>query len=100
MDLSSAQNVHDLVPDLLHPQRVPHKIRLVLRQLQRILIPQEIRGMEHVHMQDMALDPFAAIEQPAQFTQLSVHRHAERILHRMHRSSSGRRRDRCRRCAR
>ena len=54
--------------------------------LDAVLEAQEIRRMQHHHVQRMALDPFAAIEQPAQRPQLAADGDAECVLHRMHRA--------------
>jgi len=40
--------------------------------------------MQHVDVQRVALDPFAAVDQPAQCSELTLDTDAARVLHRMH----------------
>ncbi len=42
--------------------------------------------MQHVDVQHMALDPFATVEQTAQFAQLALDLEAEDLLHRVDRT--------------
>ena len=84
MDLAPAEQPHDLVADLLQLQPAPHDIGVVVRHLDGAGIAEEIRRMQHVDVQHVALDPFAAIQQPAQLADRLRNRDAERVLHRVH----------------
>ncbi len=46
----------------------------------RTVVAQEVRGVEHVDMEGVALDPLARVEQPAKGPHLRLHRHPEEIL--------------------
>ena len=56
----------------------------VLRHLDGILIPEEVRRVQHIDMQRVAFDPLTAVDEPAQCAQLAVNRDAERLLNRVH----------------
>jgi hypothetical protein len=49
------------------------------RHLDAVLVAEEIRRVQHDDMQRVALDPFAAIDQPAQRAQLAADLDAEGI---------------------
>jgi len=86
MDFSPAQEAQDGIAGLLERQTLTHHIAVLFRHPDRVGIAEEIGRVEHHHMQRMALDPFAAIEQPPQRAQLPLDFHAERILDRLHRT--------------
>ncbi len=86
MDRAAAEQFQDLVADLLQLQALAHDIAMVLRHLDRALVAEEVRRMQHVDVQRVALDPLAAIQQPAQLPHRLAHRDAERVLHRVHRA--------------
>ena len=46
-----------------------------------LFVAEKIGRVQHVDVQGVALDPFAAIDQPAQSAQLARRRHAARVLH-------------------
>ena len=54
MDLAAANGAHDRVADLLHSQSAAHQLRMVLRHANRVGIAQEIRQMQHEHVQAVA----------------------------------------------
>ena len=57
------------VADLLQLEAALHDVGVVARHLDRALVAEEIGRVQHVDVQRVALDPFAAIEQPAQVAQ-------------------------------
>jgi hypothetical protein len=59
---------------------------VVARELDRALVAQKVRQVEHEDVQRVALDPLAAVEEPAQRSQLSVDLDAACLLHRLHRA--------------
>ena len=69
MDLASAEQRHDLVAGLLEREPAAHRVAVVARHLDRALVAEEVRRMQHVDVQRVALDPFAAVEQPPQIAQ-------------------------------
>ncbi len=84
MDLAPADEVHDVVAGFLHLEPAAHGVAVVARHVDRALVAEEIGRVQHVDVQHVALDPFAAIEQPPQLAQRPGDRDAERVLHRMH----------------
>src|SRR6266702_6751546 len=84
MDLSSADERHDGIARLLHLQSAFDEIGIILRHAYRVGIAEKVRRVQHVDVQGMALDPFAAVEQPAQGAQLSLNGYAEGMLHRVY----------------
>ncbi len=69
MDLAPAEQRHDLVAGLLEREPAAHHVAVVARHVDGAVIAEEIRRMQHIDVQRVALDPFAAIEQPAQVAQ-------------------------------
>ena len=86
MDLASAEQRHDLVAGLLQRQPALHDIAVVARHLDRAGVAEEVGRVQHVDVQRVALDPFAAIEQPPEIAQRPRNGDAERVFHRMHRA--------------
>ena len=84
MHFAPADCRHDGIAGLLHPQPALDRVPVIARHLDRAGIAQEIGRMQHVDMQHMAFDPFAAIEQPAQIAGRARHRHAAGRFHRLH----------------
>src|SRR5581483_10347761 len=66
MDLPAADDCHEPVPGLLQLEPAAHRVRRVAGELDRAVMAQEVRSVEHVHVQRVALDPLAAVEEPAQ----------------------------------
>ena len=86
MDLPAADERHDLVPHLLEGEALRDELRVVLGHVDRALVPEEVGGVEHRDVEDVALDPLAAVEEPAQLAQAAAHRHAAGGLHRVDRA--------------
>ena len=82
VDLAAADQGHQLVAGLLELEPAPDDLRLGLRQLDRALAAEEIRGVQHVDVERVALDPLAAIEQPAEIAERSLDRDPEGVLDR------------------
>ncbi len=64
MDLPAAEEAHQLVARLLEREPAPHDLRCVARELDRAVVAEKVRRMEHVHVQRVALDPLAAVQEP------------------------------------
>ena len=73
--------------------------RSLLRQVDHALAAEEVGRRQHVDVQGVALDPFAAVVEPAQRAHRRVDGDAEGRSRRARRSSDTRP-DRCRRCGR
>ncbi len=56
---------------------------MVLGDLEGVLLVEEIGRVQHRRVQHMALDPFAAIDQPPEVAKRPGHPDAEGILHRL-----------------
>jgi hypothetical protein len=57
---------------------------VVARQVDRALVAEEVRRVEHEDVQRVALDPLAAVEEPAERPQLAPDLDAADLLHRLH----------------
>ena len=75
---------HELVAGLLQLERLRDELRVVTRQLDRVLVAEEVGRVEHEDVQRVALDPLAAVEEPAQRAELAVDLDAADLLHRLH----------------
>ena len=71
MDRATAEQLQDFVADLLQLQTLAHDVAMVLRHLDRALVAEEVGRVQHVDVQRVALDPLAAIQQPAQLAHRS-----------------------------
>jgi len=80
MNFPSAQQRNDFVARLLQLQAPPHHAGMVLRHLDGILIAEEVGRVQHVDMQRVAFDPLAAVNKPAQQSQLTIDLRTERVL--------------------
>ena len=86
MNFAAAEKCDDRIADLLESEAPPHDIGVVAGHLDCARIAEEIRRVQHVDVQRVALDPFAAIEEPSQLAKRSVDVDAERVLHRVDRA--------------
>src|SRR5262245_30626053 len=86
MDLASADDADDLVPRLLEIERTLNLRGMILRHPDRVLVAEEVRRVQHRHMECVALDPLAAVHEAPQLPERAVDPYAERILHRVNRA--------------
>ena len=86
MNLAPSDDGHHLVSRLLQRERLRDEVGLVARELDRALVTEEIRRVEHEDMECMTLDPLTAVEEAAQGTQLASDLDTARVLHRLHRA--------------
>src|SRR5262249_11685559 len=86
VDFASADDAHQFVAGLLQRETLPDYLGVVLGHLERALVAEEVGRVQHVDMEGVALDPFAAVEQPAERTDLTADRDPKCILHRMDRA--------------
>ena len=84
MHLAAADHAHHLVAGLLHVQRALDQFAVILGELDRARVAQEVRGVEHEHVQRVALDPLAAVEKPPQRPDLRADVDAAGVFHRVH----------------
>src|SRR6516225_11333414 len=84
MDLAPAKQAQEVVAGLLERQRALQRFAMIARHRNRVRIAKEVWRMQHHNVQRMALDPFAAIEQPTQSANRLVDLDAERILDSVH----------------
>ena len=78
MDRPPADQLHDLVPDLLELEPALDDRRVITREVDGVLVAEEVGCMEQVHVEGVTLDPLAAIQEPAELVQRSVHGNAAR----------------------
>ena len=83
MDRAPADQLEDLVADLLELQPALDDGRVIGREVDRALVAEEIGRVEQVHVQRVALDPLAAVQETTQFVQRSVDRDAARRFDRV-----------------
>ncbi len=80
VDCPAADQFHDLVAGPLESERLLHDRLVVAGHGDRALVAQEVRGVEHVYMEGMALDPFAPVEELAQRSNLWIDFDLEQVL--------------------
>jgi hypothetical protein len=80
--LAAADESDDRVASLLHAEAALDDLAVVARHGDRALVPEEVRRVQHEHVQGVALDPLAAVDQPAQRADLLVDGDAAGVLHR------------------
>ena len=82
VDRPPAHQLDELVAGLLQPQATLEGGPLEGRQLDGVGQAEEVGGVQHVHVQRVALDPLAAVEEPPQLLEGPVHGHAAGVLDR------------------
>lgn len=68
------------VAGLLQAQSALDVVQMRAGQTDHVVFAEEVRCVQHVDVQGLALDPLAAVQQAAQGSQLSVDDHAARVL--------------------
>ena len=66
VDGPAAQDGQEVVARLLEAQPVGHELPVIPGQLHGARVAEEVRGVEEVDVEGVALDPLAAVEQPAE----------------------------------
>ena len=66
MDRPAADDREDLVADPLEPQTALDGRPIELRELDGARQAEEVRGVEQVHVERVALDPLAAVQEAAE----------------------------------
>ena len=82
--LAAADDPHHLVAGLLHVQRALDQLAMVLGEVDRAGVAEEVGGVEHEDVQGVALDPLAAVEKPPERANLAADQNAAGVLHRVH----------------
>lgn len=83
MYLAPAEQGEQLIAGLLEGEASLHQVGMRPRHVDRPFESEKIRSVQHVHVERMAFDPFAAVEQPPQIAQRLGHGYAERVFHRL-----------------
>ena len=83
MDRPAADERDEMIAGLLQPQRAFDQDPMVTGELDRAGVPEEVRGVKEVDVQGVALDPLAAVQQPAQGPDRRVDLDAGRVLERV-----------------
>ena len=63
MDFPASQDRHDLVADPFKLEPPAHRLAVILGHVHPARIAEEVGRMQHIDVQAVAADPFAAIEQ-------------------------------------
>ena len=82
VDRAPSDGLHEQVADALELQAPFHRRPVERGELHGVLATEEVRCMEQVDVQGMALDPLAAVQQPAQGHDGRVDGHAASVLDR------------------
>ena len=80
MDRAAADDREDLVADPLQPQAALDSRPVELGELDRARQAEEVRRVEEVHVEGVALDPLPAVQEAAQRADLRLHLDAEQAL--------------------
>ena len=83
VDRPAADDRQDVVADPLEPQALLDDRAIDLRELDGRGQPQEVRRMQQVDVERVALDPLAAVQEPAERADRRVDDHAEGRLERV-----------------
>ena len=83
MDLPAAEQAHDLVAGLLQPQAALHLVGVVLGHADGVFVAEKVGRVQQINVQRVALDPFAAVDQPAQVADGAADFDAAGVLHGM-----------------
>src|SRR3989338_4319025 len=82
----SADKCNNIIACFLEFKSPLDNFRIILCHLQDIFITKKIGSMEHVNMQCMTLNPFAAIDETPQTPQLSINLYSKGVFHCMDRT--------------
>ena len=83
VDLAPADDGDDLVPQLLQLQALRDDLGVVLRHVDRALVAEEIGRVKHGDVQDVALDPLTAVEEPPEVANGTRDGDPAGVLHRV-----------------
>ena len=100
VDGPAAHGLHDAVAHLLRHAAALEVRAMLLCHLHRVLTAQEVRSVEQVDVQGVALEPFAAVEETAEVCDAADRRSCPGRPPRPRTRSSGTRPGRCRRYGR
>jgi hypothetical protein len=81
VDLAAPEDRHERIADLLELEAVLHRLRVLLGEGDGVGEAEEIRRVEEIDVERVALDPLPAVQEPAELPQLPVDGDAERPLH-------------------
>ena len=86
MDRPPADEFHQRIAGLLQSQPTLDDLALVSGHGDRVRIAEEVRRVQQIDVQHVAVDPFAAVQQPAQCHQFRVDRDAAGVFDRVARA--------------
>src|SRR5580765_6231276 len=66
MNLASTKQLDNPVANLLQSERLFDYASVISRHGNRVLVSEKIRGVQHVDMQSMTLDPLATVKETTQ----------------------------------
>jgi len=82
MDRPAPDGLDDHVAHALEVETTLHRAGVALGQLDRVGAAEEVRGVQQVHVQRVALDPLAAVEKTPERADPFAHVDAAGVLHR------------------
>ena len=80
---AAAHHLHDPAAEALQPQTAIHEIGVGCGQREAALHPHEVGRVEQMHVEGVALDPLAVVEEPAEPADPGGDLHAQRPLQRL-----------------
>ena len=83
MDGTPAEQVEDVVADLLQLEAAFDDVAVIPREIDGALVAEEVGRVEQIDVERMALDPLPAVEEAPQRPHLSVDADAGRVLDRL-----------------
>ncbi len=86
VDRSTADQLDELVADLLQIEAALHDLAVSCGQLDGAVVPEEVGSVQQIDVQRVALDPFPAVQQPAQVGERAIDGDAARRLDRIARA--------------
>jgi hypothetical protein len=84
VDLAAADDAHHLVAGLLHLQGALDELPVVLGELDRARVTEEVGRVEQEDVERVALDPLTAVEETTERADLRADVHPARVFHRVH----------------
>jgi iron complex transport system ATP-binding protein len=83
VDLAPPEGRDDGVADLLDLEAAAHALGVALRELGHVVGAEKIGRVQHHHVQHVALDPLAAVEEAPQRAQRPIDAHTEGVFDRV-----------------
>ena len=83
MDLAPTKEGHDLIADFFHLQAAFNDAAVIFGHRDGAIVAEKIGCVEHIDVQDVAFDPFAAVQESAKLADRRGDLDAQRLFHRV-----------------